>query len=81
MSLEAIVYVSTCSRPPSQADLEQLLVSARERNIEYAVTGALVYHDHSFIQYFEGPRAGIAVVYEHVRRSSLHHGMIELLRR
>ncbi|MBL8474125.1 MAG: BLUF domain-containing protein [Rhodocyclaceae bacterium] len=80
MSLEAIVYVSTASWKPNQGELESLLASARARNLEYAVTGALIYHEATFIQYFEGPPLGMDVVYGHIRHSTLHHGIIELLR-
>ena len=78
-NFEAVVYVSSATGHLSQADLEALLTSARERNIEHAVTGVLLFHDGTFLQYFEGPPEGVAVVYDHIRRARQHHGIIELM--
>ncbi len=78
MSFECIVYASSAVGKLSDSDLEAILLKSRRRNQEHQVTGALLYHDGSFFQYFEGPREGVQVVYGHIRRSPLHHGIIEL---
>lgn len=79
-TLEAVAYVSSAVGQLSDAVLEELLTSARERNLEHGVTGVLLYHDGTFLQYFEGPPAGVATVYDHIRRSSQHRDIIELMR-
>jgi hypothetical protein len=76
--LESVTYVSSASGSLTDADLEGLLTSARHRNEQQGVTGALLFHDGSFFQYFEGPPAGVEDVYGHIRRSRLHGGIIEL---
>lgn len=78
--LEALAYTSSAQGSFSEADLEALLARARERNRELGVTGALLYHDGCFFQYFEGPPASVAAVYERIRLSPLHRGLIELMR-
>lgn len=78
--LEALVYASSATRTPTNEELEALLASARERNAEQGVTGALIYHDRSFVQYIEGTAAGLETVYDHIKRSSLHHAIVELKR-
>ena len=78
--LECIAYVSTAAGGLTDADLEGLLTSARRRNEEQGVTGALLFHDGSFVQYFEGPPEGVEEVYGHIRGSKLHRGIIELER-
>jgi hypothetical protein len=79
MPLSAIAYVSSATHDLSDAELEELLAKAQERNRRHAVTGALLYHDGSFFQYFEGPDEGLDIVYQHIRRSPLHFDIVELM--
>jgi hypothetical protein len=78
--LHALVYVSTASHPLSQAEINHLLERARARNAQQQVTGVLLYSHGNFMQYLEGPAAGMAIVYQAIRADRLHHGIIELLR-
>ena len=80
MSLEAVVYTSSAIADITEADLERLLEDARRKNDEVGVTGVLLYHDGAFLQYFEGPPAAVEEVYQRIRRSRLHRGLIELTR-
>ena len=80
MTLAALAYASSATRPLSDAELEDLLARARRANQQFDVTGVLLYDDGSFLQYVEGPPHGVAAVYERVRRSPLHGGIIELIR-
>lgn len=81
MTLSAVVYVSSAVRLLDGADLEALLVDARTYNEQVSVTGALLYDDGAFFQYFEGPEPGVTDVYERIKRSRLHKGLIELFHR
>lgn len=78
--LEAVAYVSSASGLPDESHLEALLRAARARNLTEGVTGALLFHDGTFFQYFEGPPEGVQRVYQRILRSPLHHGLIELMR-
>ena len=78
--LQALVYVSTAAHHLSEAEIGHLLDRARERNAKAQVTGVLLYSHGNFMQYLEGPRAGVASVYEHIVADRLHHGIIELVR-
>ena len=77
--LVGICYVSSATRLMSVAELTELLVDARRFNESVQVTGVLLHHDSGFFQYFEGPAAGTAAVYQRVRNSRRHHGSTELL--
>lgn len=77
--LHAIAYLSSATHPIEPATLDMLLMASRERNREAQVTGALLHHDGGFFQYLEGPPAGVQTIYSRVRRSRLHHNLIELL--
>ncbi len=78
--LQALVYVSTAAHHLSEAEIRHLLDRARERNAKEQVTGVLLYSHGNFMQYLEGPRAGVARIYEHILADRLHHGIIELVR-
>lgn len=78
--LQALVYVSTASHHLSDGEIEHLLDRARARNAQEQVTGVLLYSHGNFMQYLEGPHAGVARVYEHIVGDQLHHGIIELVR-
>lgn len=78
--LQALVYVSTAAHHLSEAEIGHLLDRARERNAKEQVTGVLLYSHGNFMQYLEGPRAGVARIYEHIVADRLHHGIIELVR-
>lgn len=78
--LHALVYVSTSTRSLSESELNHLLDRARTRNSQEGVTGVLLYSHGNFIQYLEGPEAGIEKVYAVIKADPQHHGIIELMR-
>ena len=53
--LRAIAYVSSATRLLSVAELETLLVTARDLNLQSSVTGVLLYGSGIFMPFFEGP--------------------------
>lgn len=76
--LSALAYVSSATHLLSESELEALLVSARTANHEHGVTGVLLYDNGSFFQYLEGAPSAVAIVYERIKASRQHHGIIEL---
>ena len=76
----AVAYVSSAVHLLSEAELEALLLSARDFNAKHDVTGILLYHEGTFFQYFEGPGPGVEAVYSRVRESRLNGGLMELMR-
>jgi Sensors of blue-light using FAD len=77
--LAAIAYASKAARPLDSHDLDGLLIDARAFNEKVQVTGALLHHQGAFFQYFEGPPAAVARVYERIKESRAHHHLLELL--
>jgi hypothetical protein len=73
MQLHSIMYTSVASYALSKADLEHLLSSARERNLQQHITGVLLYVEGRFMQYLEGPKAGLETVLVHIKASPMHH--------
>ncbi len=78
--LFAIVYISTAARGLSLGELEQLSHRAQVRNLAHAVTGVLLYSEGAFMQYLEGPAAGLFKVYGVIKADPLHYGVIDLIR-
>lgn len=78
--LWTIVYVSKAARAVTSDDLLHILEGARRRNVEEGITGVLLYADGSFMQYLEGPEAGLHRVYAVIKTHPLHYGLIDLVR-
>ena len=76
--LYSLVYTSTASRLLAKSDLENILSSARKRNLQAQVTGLLLFTDGKFMQYLEGPKAGVLSIFETIKSSSLHQDIIEI---
>ena len=74
--LESIVYVSSAVRLLSLEEISHLLARARERNEEYGVTGILMYIGGNFMQYMEGPKNSLDIIYDIVQKDPLHTGLI-----
>ncbi len=79
--LQALVYVSSAIKQLSVQEIEKLLFKARARNIEYGVTGVLLYIGGNFMQYIEGKPADLDLIYKIITEDPMHSGIIELMRR
>lgn len=77
--LQCIAYVSTAVNLMSEVDLENLLVEARDLNLETGTTGVLLYSDGTFFQYFEAADDALQVTYQRIKESRKHTGILELL--
>ena len=77
--LRAIAYVSSATHLLTADELDRLLALSRELNARDGISGALLHHDGNFLQYLEGPEPALHAVYARIRRSTLHHGLVELL--
>lgn len=79
-NLRCIVYLSTATKLMTDAEIEKLLISARNFNATQNVTGVLMYSDGTFIQYIEGTEDGLHKVYERIISSSREHkNIIEIV--
>ncbi len=54
-NLYCIVYLSSATNLMTDAEIEALLVSARNSNAAQNITGVLMYLDGNFVQCIEGP--------------------------
>jgi hypothetical protein len=49
----------------TDAEIEALLISARNSNAAQNITGVLMYLDGNFVQYIEGPEDNLLKTYNH----------------
>jgi len=74
--LDSLVYVSSAVRLLSFEEIGYLLNRARERNEEYGITGVLLYIGGNFMQYIEGPKDNLDIIYKIIREDDQHTGLI-----
>lgn len=74
--LESIIYVSSAVGLLDLEEIVHLLARARKRNVEYGITGALLYIGGNFMQYIEGPKNGLDVIYKIIQADKQHTGII-----
>lgn len=73
-----LTYQSNAATPPSEAELNDLVVRARQRNQSVGVTGMLLYEDGRYLQTLEGPPDGLGKVWQSIQEDERHEN-IELL--
>lgn len=73
--LDSILYVSTAVHTPKAQEIRHLVKKARARNVEAGVTGILLHHDKSFMQYIEGDVDQLERIYQIIRNDKLHQGL------
>ncbi len=80
-TLISVTYLSTATRPFTNAELAELLATSRRRNAARGVTGILLYKDGSFAQVLEGPAQVVDALYDKIRRDRRHRAVTPILRR
>ena len=80
MPLRAIAYVSEATRNLAAERLQQLVTDAMLFNESVDVTGVLLFDGTRFLQYLEGPEAGVGAAYTRILAASSHNGLVELNR-
>ncbi len=78
-NLVHLIYCSTATRSFSNADLLELLQTARDRNRELGVTGMLLYENGGFFQVIEGEPATIDELYAMIESDPRHHRLIKII--
>jgi len=78
--LNSLVYVSSAVRLLSLDEIRSLLKRARERNMEYGITGVLLHTNGNFMQYLEGPKDNLDIIYRIIREDARHTGFIFISR-
>ena len=72
------IYRSTETVALSEMALTDLLIVARQRNVENQLTGILLHADGQFLQVLEGPRSNVEKFREIISNDDRHHKLITL---
>ncbi|HEL4110317.1 TPA: BLUF domain-containing protein [Stenotrophomonas maltophilia] len=80
MPLRAIAYVSEATRNLTAERLQQVVTDAMLFNESVDVTGVLLFDGSRFLQYLEGPEAGVNAAYARILAAGSHSGLVELNR-
>ena len=75
-----LIYNSAATRPFSDADLQQLLSAARNKNASLNVTGMLLYVDGGFFQILEGPEAVVDRLLATIHSDARHTRVTTIIR-
>lgn len=77
----SVIYVSVADPMIGEQDIAALLVQARRNNQRDALTGALIFNGHNFLQLLEGPDEKVDACLAIIRNDPRHSGMVEIRRR
>lgn len=78
MPVLAMAFLSKAVQPWNPANLDAVVDEAAAFNREVGVAGVLLFDGVHFLQYLEGPEAGLDVAFARVQRSPHHLGPQEL---
>ncbi len=73
-----LVYLSMSVGDPDKATLTDILDSSRRNNGADGITGALFYHDGTYIQVLEGAQDKVTACFDRVRYDARHRGCVVL---
>lgn len=76
--LYRLAYISSFVGRATQADLDDILRSARRKNGADGITGFLLFHDGNFFQVLEGAEEKVVACYDRIVGDSRHRGSIIL---
>lgn len=76
-----LIYTSTSVQPHSEAELQALMVQARQKNQDFGITGCLIYYKSKFIQYLEGRKCLLEHVFSSIIKDTRHQNVQVLCRR
>ena len=71
-AIAKVVYRSRASRDFSVDELRQLTLAAQSRNHVESITGLMLYADHCFYQWLEGPAENVSKIMHAIRNDERH---------
>ncbi len=76
--MHCIVYLSTLVGDETDEMLEDILLTARQCNLQDGITGLLLYHNRSFLQILEGSEAVVTGCFDRIKADPRHTNILEL---
>lgn len=78
-SIYQIVYISSAIKSLTAEEMEQLADTSCENNVQYAISGLLLYVGGNFLQVIEGPREEVERLFENIKDDPRHGNIIKLI--
>lgn len=78
--VSTVTYVSTLHGSISRSQLDGLLESSRDRNVEAGITGLLLVRDRQVIQILEGEDSQVRDLYARIRQDPRHRDVTQVWR-
>ena len=79
--MRQVVYVSTSTSSPRQADIDTILNQSRHNNALESVTGLLWVRQDRFLQVLEGPEEAVTFTFERIVKDARHRDVCVLVDR
>ena len=76
--LAYLIYRSSAVDHLREEDLDDILISARDRNEEHTITGCLHCEDGMFFQWIEGPAKSVRMIFDLIERDVRHYDVTVL---
>lgn len=73
-----LIYVSSATSWPTEAQLLELLEQARARNLRQNITGMLLYNNATYMQVLEGEEKDVHEIFEAISQDSRITGVVKL---
>ena len=70
--MQSCIYISEAKRPFTVPEIDELGVRAASFNADVDITGYLYFHRDRFVQFLEGPTAGLDQVLDRIRADERH---------
>ena len=75
----SVIYVSVADPLIRDEDIAAILLASRRNNKRHALTGALIYNGHNFMQLLEGRADEVETCLATIGRDPRHFGMVTLI--
>lgn len=79
--MRQVVYVSTSTSSPRQADIDTILNQSRHNNALESVTGLLWVRQGRFLQVLEGPEEAVTFTFDRIVKDARHRDVCVLVDR
>ncbi|MGZ3873285.1 MAG: BLUF domain-containing protein [Mucilaginibacter sp.] len=77
--MKHIAYISTAIKLLADAELLEILRTARTNNLEHHITGVLLYSGGTFIQALEGGPEDVDKIFAAIEKDNRHKNVLKLI--
>jgi len=79
IDLHCLLYISRMKKEYTKEDLKDMLNLFRENNKKYNISGLMLYYDENIIQYIEGDKKDIYILYNNIMNDIKHYNITKVI--